>query len=109
MVAVGHLVAYDQFELPLKVDKLPYCPVTASKLDIVRQGDEVSVVSGTVNFTLNTKEGRVTSYRVNGREYFKDNFGLQPNFWRAPNDNDYGNGAPKRLQAVYYTHIVYRY
>jgi len=23
---------------------------------------------------------------------------MQPNFWRAPNDNDYGNGAPKRLQ-----------
>ena len=98
LVTAGHLVAYDQFELPLKVAKLPYCPVAAPKLDIVRQGDEVSVVSGKVNFTLNTKEGRVTSYRVSGREYFKDNFGLQPNFWRAPNDNDYGNGAPKRLQ-----------
>ncbi len=23
---------------------------------------------------------------------------MRPNFWRAPNDNDYGNGAPKRLQ-----------
>lgn len=33
-----------------------------------------------------------------GTEYFKDGFGLQPNFWRAPNDNDYGNGNPKRLQ-----------
>ena len=29
---------------------------------------------------------------------FSDGFGLQPNFWRAPNDNDYGNGNPKRLQ-----------
>ncbi|MGL5272697.1 MAG: beta-galactosidase small subunit, partial [Phocaeicola sp.] len=27
-----------------------------------------------------------------------DGFGIQPNFWRAPTDNDYGNGAPKRLQ-----------
>ena len=25
-------------------------------------------------------------------------FGVQPNFWRAPTDNDYGNGAPLRLQ-----------
>lgn len=23
---------------------------------------------------------------------------MQPNFWRAPNDNDYGNSNPKRLQ-----------
>ena len=35
---------------------------------------------------------------MDGTEYFKDGFGIQPNFWRAPNDNDYGNGAPKRLQ-----------
>lgn len=40
----------------------------------------------------------MTSYKVDGTEYFKDGFGIQPNFWRAPNDNDYGNGAPKRLQ-----------
>ena len=40
----------------------------------------------------------VTSYQVKGKEYFKDGFGIQPNFWRGPNDNDYGNGAPKRLQ-----------
>ena len=40
----------------------------------------------------------VSSYKVGGTEYYKDGFGLQPNFWRAPNDNDYGNGNPKRLQ-----------
>ena len=38
------------------------------------------------------------SYVYKGREYIHDGFGIQPNFWRAPNDNDYGNGAPKRLQ-----------
>lgn len=35
---------------------------------------------------------------MKGTEYFSDGFGIQPNFWRAPSDNDYGNGAPTRLQ-----------
>ena len=51
-----------------------------------------------MNFVFNKNSGLVTSYKVDGTEYFKDGFGIQPNFWRAPNDNDYGNGAPKRLQ-----------
>ena len=41
---------------------------------------------------------QVTSYKVNGTEFFDKAFGVQPNFWRAPNDNDYGNSNPKRLQ-----------
>ena len=40
----------------------------------------------------------MTSYKVNGTEYFAEGFGIQPNFWRAPTDNDYGNGGPKREQ-----------
>ena len=40
----------------------------------------------------------MTSYKVNGTEYFVEGFGIQPNFWRAPTDNDYGNGGPKREQ-----------
>lgn len=47
---------------------------------------------------FNRKTGIVTSYKVDGTEYFSEGFGIQPNFWRAPTDNDYGNGMPKRLQ-----------
>ena len=35
---------------------------------------------------------------MGGTEYFNEGFGIQPNFWRAPNDNDYGSGNPKRLE-----------
>ena len=30
---------------------------------------------------------------------FNEDFGLRPLFWRAPTDNDYGNGMPSRCQA----------
>ena len=41
----------------------------------------------------------MTSYKVNGTEYFAEGFGIQPNFWRAPTDNDYGANLPVRLKA----------
>lgn len=98
LIAAGYTIAHDQFELPFKIDKVPYSQALAPKLKVVKDQDEISVVSDKVNFTLNMELGQVTSYIVDGKEYFKDGFGLQPNFWRAPNDNDYGNGAPKRLR-----------
>lgn len=49
-------------------------------------------------FAFDRTSGMVTSYKVNGFEYFDKETGVQPNFWRAPNDNDYGNSNPKRLQ-----------
>lgn len=56
------------------------------------------VSSPQVYFEFNCTTGMVTSYKVKGVEYFDQAFGVQPNFWRAPNDNDYGNSNPKRLQ-----------
>jgi len=40
----------------------------------------------------------IVSYKVRGTEYASDGFGLCPNFWRGPTDNDYGNGLPERAQ-----------
>lgn len=96
-VPAGHEIAHEQFRLP--IEPLPVKLATAgSPLEVKTVGDELIASSGKVTFVFNKKTGVATSYKVNGREYFKDGFGIQPNFWRAPNDNDYGNGAPKRLQ-----------
>lgn len=96
-VPAGHEIAHEQFRLP--IEPLPVKLATAgNSLEVKTVGDELIASSGKVTFVFNKKTGVATSYKVNGREYFKDGFGIQPNFWRAPNDNDYGNGAPKRLQ-----------
>ena len=96
-VPAGHEIAHEQFRLP--IDPLPVKLATGgSPLEVQAVDDELIASSGKVRFVFNKKTGVVTSYKVNGREYFKDGFGIQPNFWRGPNDNDYGNGAPKRLQ-----------
>ncbi len=101
-VPANHLVAYEQYKLPIGEEKLALAdPDTSSnlpKLNIITNNNETRVNSSSVNFVFDKKSGVVTSYKVNGQEYFDKGFGIQPNFWRAPNDNDYGNGNPHRLQ-----------
>lgn len=94
----GYIVAIEQFRLPGQATKKLYQAVSGEKLNIVQDSETVSVTSSNVQFIFNKKIGIVTSYKVDGKEYFKDGFGIQPNFWRGPTDNDYGNGMPYRLQ-----------
>lgn len=51
-----------------------------------------------VNFVINPQTGIVEQYSVNGVNYLTDAFGIVPNYWRAPIDNDYGNGSPAKWQ-----------
>lgn len=97
LIPIGYEIAHDQFRLPIDAERTAY-RATGPTLHTSTEGDELKVVSPKVDFVFNKKSGLVTSYRVDGREFFKDGFGIQPNFWRAPTDNDYGNGAPRRLQ-----------
>lgn len=97
LVPVGHEIAYEQFYLPTQADKIAF-KTTGPALQFKTVGNDIEVYSSKVNFVFNKSTGLVNSYRVDGVEYFDKGFGIQPNFWRAPNDNDYGNGAPKRLQ-----------
>ncbi|MDO5663926.1 MAG: glycoside hydrolase family 2 TIM barrel-domain containing protein [Bacteroidia bacterium] len=102
LVPANHLVAYEQYKLPIGEEKLalvgPGISSNLPKLNITTNNNEIRVNSSSVNLTFDKKSGMVTSYKVNGTEYFDKGFGIQPNFWRAPNDNDYGNGNPHRLQ-----------
>lgn len=96
-IPAGYEIAKDQFLLPINADKKVY-KANGPKLTILEDNNLLKVESNKVNFIFDKKEGIVTSYKVDGYEYFNEGFGIQPNFWRAPTDNDYGNGAPKREQ-----------
>lgn len=96
-VPAGYEIAKEQFRLPIEPLERTF-KAGGPALSCSDKGDLLEVASSKVRFVFNKEDGVVTSYKVNGTEYFKDGFGLQPNFWRAPTDNDYGNQAPKRLQ-----------
>ena len=97
VIPAGYEIAQDQFRLPIEADKVAY-KAGGPKLAVSEEGDNVKVTSSKVNFVFDKKSGVVSSYKVGGTEYFNEGFGIQPNFWRAPNDNDYGSGNPKRLE-----------
>lgn len=93
----GHEIAHEQVIINEGAKK-PIVAKSGKKVDVADAGNTVTATNGNVTFTLDKKTGVVTSYNAKGREYVNNGFGLQPNFWRAPNDNDYGNGQPRRAQ-----------
>lgn len=100
LIPKGHRIAYEQFVLPFKGVKEEYNPTSKSKSRLrIRESDgDIVVSSDRVKFIFNRERAIATSYQVDGVEYFDDGFGITPNFWRAPTDNDYGSKAPSRLQ-----------
>jgi beta-galactosidase len=97
LIPAGHEIAFEQFQLGGGDSKNVY-KASGAKLQVAEEGDLTTVSSSRLNFTFDRKNGWVASYKVGGTEYFKDGFGVQPNFWRGPTDNDYGNGGPSREQ-----------
>lgn len=94
-IPAGYTVAYEQIALsPMKPAAAP--SLKGPRLSAEADGDIFAARSSAVDFVFDKSKGVVTSYKVKGRQYIHDGFGLQPNFWRGETDNDYGNGAPKR-------------
>lgn len=94
-VPAGYVVAYEQIALS------PMRPVAQPSLSgpelSINAGDNIlKIHSSKVDFEFDKTTGTVSSYKVKGRQYVHDGFGLRPNFWRGATDNDYGNGAPRR-------------
>ncbi len=99
LIPAGHIVATEQFKLPVSLAKEAYLEAyNYSKIKIKKSANETLVYSDKVEFHFDQNKGVVTSYKVEGKEYFAENFGIQPNFWRGPTDNDYGSSMPYRLQ-----------
>ncbi len=92
----GFVVAWDQMPLPWKAD----APVVVAakslpKLELKKSKDHFEAVGDGFTVAVGKESGLIESYVVDGKELLAGP--LTPNFWRAPTDNDRGNGAPKRL------------
>lgn len=94
----GSVVATEQFALEhLRGAKRAYA--AQGYLSVEEGAAEIDILGGGFGLTVDKTTGNITSYRAGNQEYIEHGFGLQPNFWRAPTDNDYGCGMPRRMQA----------
>ncbi len=91
----GHVMSWDQFAMPYHVpaaagpgfSRDPDVKLTGNSNAFVVSNDQFSVRIG-------KKDGALESYHVAGRELLTAP--LQPNYWRAPTDNDRGDHMPER-------------
>ena len=92
----GFEVAKTQFFVKAKNNKIVY---RADKKVTVNLNDKAlfEFESGGSIAQFDKKTGLLFSYKKQDKEYLASP--LSPNFWRAPNDNDFGNGMPKRCKS----------
>jgi len=94
LLPAGTKLAYEQFELPIpyKTIQAPELSIEAPKLE--ETGTEISVAGEGFKMIFSKEAANLKSYQLDGKEMLLA--GPVPNFWRAPIDNDYGNGLDKR-------------
>ncbi|OKI81389.1 glycoside hydrolase family 2 TIM barrel-domain containing protein [Streptomyces sp. CB02414] len=86
-------------QLALDPDVPTVTPVPLDRVPSLRhreRDDEVDVDGRDFSVTVDKRTGTITAYEAHGRRLITS--GPVPNFWRAPTDNDHGNGQHTRNQ-----------
>ena len=97
--AKGHNVAWDQFQVPFQAAPAPSRPVeNLAAIKLAEIPDSLVISNEAFSVAIDKKSGSISSYNVGGRELLTSP--LEPNYWRAPTDNDRGNQMPRR-QAIW--------
>jgi beta-galactosidase len=97
LIPKGHEVASEQIPLLWKAGVKPVKD-KAFLETVWSQDRKMLTVSGADFYVkFDTLTGIMTSLEYDGKEFLTR--GPEPNFWRAPTDNDFGNRMPKRCAA----------
>lgn len=99
LLPAGHVIATEQ--LALGGTFQPAIAMAASDKNLQKEenGDRLTIRSSRVQLSFDKHTGYLSEYRVNGQALLDSSFRFKPNFWRAPNDNDFGASLPTRLKA----------
>ena len=90
----GTKLAYEQFQLPFSKKAVPASKSTLGKATLKEVGNTIVVEGQGFKIDFSKDEATLKSYQLDGKELLLA--GPVPNFWRAPIDNDFGNGLDKR-------------
>ena len=87
-------LAWDEFKLTDRINFV-YNP-SAQKINQVTAADGAIQLKNKNFEAMFDKSGNLIAYKVGNKEVF--NFGPQINFWRPPNDNDFGASLQYKLE-----------
>ncbi|MHA1683015.1 MAG: glycoside hydrolase family 2 TIM barrel-domain containing protein [Promethearchaeota archaeon] len=83
----GHVVAWNQYELPFKSPSAPQLELSSlGRVELSETGTEIIVKGSTFKVRFDKKTGDLVSYKVGADEMFTRP--PVPNFWRAITEND---------------------
>ena len=94
LVPNGHVVAFEQFELPNTTKSVLVENTTKTKLKVEKAAKTVTIKGSNFSAVFSREHGNMEQYVVVGNEMLLQ--GLVPDFWRAPIDNDFGNNLHQR-------------
>ena len=98
LLDAGTVIARDQIVLADRT--APAVKATAGSAPEVEESTgKLTIKGGDFSIGINSATGLIDSYEVSGTEMLKENSAIEPNFWRAPTDNDYGAGLQKTYRA----------
>jgi beta-galactosidase len=94
MIPANHEVAREQFAFPHNDYFAKNQSSTTGSVEIVREDDRTIVLkAGEVTVSFSKRSGSLDGYEYNNKRLLAS--GPQPDFWRAPTDNDFGNNLPR--------------
>ncbi|MGD0782306.1 MAG: glycoside hydrolase family 2 TIM barrel-domain containing protein, partial [Candidatus Aminicenantales bacterium] len=95
IVPKGWEIAREQFALPVFASAAPEEAAAYPALDLNQSGPEAVVKGADFILKFDKATGLLDAWAFRGKWLIRK--GLEPNFWRGPTDNDFGNGMPNRL------------
>ena len=94
LVPRGHLVAWDQFELPIYREVVVHDPKEYPPINLFKNDRGAEIYGQGFKVIFSRESGQISEYVVDGKDLITKP--AEVHFWRAPNDNDLGNGMPNR-------------
>ena len=95
LIPVGFEIAGEQFKLPFFKKPENIDITTLPSLNWKEEDESLIITSENFQIRFDKKTGVIDSYKFRGIELIEK--GPEPNFWRAPTDNDLGFRMPKKL------------
>ena len=87
-------VAAEQIQLSSFKEKVKVDLQKFPELTVNETSENISIHGNGFEVIFEKKNGIISDYKYKNVRLLEN--GLQPNFWRAPTDNDFGNGMDKR-------------
>jgi hypothetical protein len=96
LIPAGYELASVQIELPNYEPPVKVNSPDTPKLLVTEFDKAIKVFNKNFSLSFDKNTGEISDWDYQGNQLLND--GITPNFWRAPTDNDFGNGMEKRCK-----------